>query len=145
MVICPCVCDYDHYHPEEEERLTTTVNTTGESAQGEGRHYDTMTGSTAMVTTMRDRLQERSDNKSPTTSLDYVIRLTDRLQSLRTKISDCFSHFGQKKWCISGPENLPKNSGQPIPKTRNTRPDIKRIFSRHFRELFQKHKKNTHT
>ena len=96
MVICPCVCDYDHYHPEEEERLTTMVNTTGESAQGEGRHYDTMTGLTAMVTTMQDRLQERSSVKRPTTSLDYVIRLTDRLQSLGTKISDCFS---QKQAC----------------------------------------------
>ena len=92
MVICPCVCDYDHYHPEEEERLTTMVTTIGESAQGEGCHYDTMTGSTAMVTTMQDRLQERSSVKRPTTSLDYVIRLTDRLQSLGAKISDCFSH-----------------------------------------------------
>ena len=68
------------------------VTTTGELAQGEGCHYDTMTGSTAMFTTMQDRLQERSSVKRPTTSLDYVIRLTDRLQSVGTKISDCFSH-----------------------------------------------------
>ena len=92
MVICPRVCDYHHHHPEEEERPTTMVTTTGELAQGEGCHYDTMTGSTAMVTTMQDRLQERSSVKRPTTSLDYIIRLTDRLQSLGSKISDCFSH-----------------------------------------------------
>ena len=59
-MVCHRVCDYHHYSPEEEERLTTMVTTTGEMAQGEGRHYDTMTRMTAMVTTMQDRLQERS-------------------------------------------------------------------------------------
>ena len=89
MVVCHRVCDYHHEHLEEEERLTTMVTTTGALAQGEGCHYDTMTGSTAMVTTMQDRLQERLSTKRPTTSLDYVIRLTDRL---RSKIYTFFSH-----------------------------------------------------
>ena len=93
MVVCHRVCDYHHEHLEEEERLTTMDTTTGALAQGEGCHYDTMTGSTAMVTTMQDRLQERLSIKRPTTSLDYVIRLTDRLQSLRSKCVRFFSHF----------------------------------------------------
>ena len=58
MVVCHRVCHYHHNHLEEEERPTTMVTTTGGMAQGEGSHYDTMTGSTAMVTTMQDRLQE---------------------------------------------------------------------------------------
>ena len=90
-MVCHRMCDYHHYHLEEEERQTTMVTTTGEKAQGEGCHYDTMTGSTAMVTTMQDRLQERSSVKRPTTSSDYVIRLTDRLLRLGSKVSDCFS------------------------------------------------------
>ena len=92
MVICHRVCDCHHEHLEEEERLTTVVTTTGILAQGEGCHYDTTTGSTAMVTTMQDRLQERLPTKRPTTSLDYVIRLTDRLRMLRSKIYTFFSH-----------------------------------------------------
>ena len=92
MVICHRMCDYHHYHLKEEERPTTMITVTGELAQGEGCHYDAMTGYlTAMVTTMQDRLQERLPVKRPTTSLDYIIRLTDRLQSLGSKISDCFS------------------------------------------------------
>ena len=86
------MCDYHHYSLEEEERLTTMVTTTGESAQGEGCHYDTMTRTTAMVATMQDRLQERSLDKRTTTSSDYVIRLTDRLQDLRSKCLRFFSH-----------------------------------------------------
>ena len=78
MVVCHRMCDNHHYHSEEEERLTTTVTATGEMAQGERCHYDTMTRTTAMVTTMQDRLEERSSMR-PTTSLDYVIGLTDRL------------------------------------------------------------------
>ena len=83
--------DYHHYSLEEEQRLTTMVTITGEKAQGEGCHYDTMTGSTVMATTMQDRLQERFERKRTTTSSDYVIRLTDRLLRLGAKISDCFS------------------------------------------------------
>ena len=67
----------------------TTV--TGVQAQGEGCHYDTMTRMTAMVTTMQDRLQERLPAMRPTTSLDYVIRQTDRLQELRLKLFRFFS------------------------------------------------------
>ena len=92
-MVCPRVCDNHHYSPEEEERLTTMVTSTGELAQGEGCHYDTMTGSTAMVTIMQDRLQERSSVKRPTMSSDYIIRLTDTLQSLRSKCVRSFSHF----------------------------------------------------
>ena len=91
-MVCHCVCDYYHDSPEEEERRTTMVTTTGEMAQGEGRHYDTTTRMTAMVITMQDRLQERSMDKRTTTSSDYVIRLTDRLLKLGSKISDCVSH-----------------------------------------------------
>ena len=68
------------------------VTTPGALAQGEGCHYDTMTRMTAMVTTMQDRLQERLPVKRTTTSSDYIIRLTDRLQSLRTKCVRFFSH-----------------------------------------------------
>ena len=105
-MVCPRVCDNHHYSPEEEERLTTMVTSTGESAQGEGRHYDTMTGSTAMVTIMQDRLQERSSVKRPTMSSDYIIRLTDRLQSLRSK---CVRFFSQKPQR----ECVPKILGRP--------------------------------
>ena len=84
-MVCHRVCDYHHYSLEEEERLTTMVTTTGEKAQGEGCHYDTMTGSTVMVTTMQDRLQERFERKRTTTSSDYIIRLTDRLLRLGAK------------------------------------------------------------
>ena len=58
-MVCHCVCDYHHDSLEEEERLTTMVTTTGDMAQGEGCHYDTMTRTTAMVTTTQDRLQEK--------------------------------------------------------------------------------------
>ena len=92
-MVCHRMCDYHHYSPEEEERLTTMVTTTGEMAQGEGCHYDTMTRMTAMVTTMQDRLQERSLDKRTTTSSDYVIRLTDRLRMLRSKILGFFSQY----------------------------------------------------
>ena len=92
-MVCHRMCDYHHYSPEEEERLTTMVTTTGEMAQGEGCHYDTMTRMTAMVTTMQDRLQERSLDKRTTTSSDYIIRLTDRLRMLRSKLYGFFSHF----------------------------------------------------
>ena len=51
--VCHCVCDYHHYSPEEEERLTMTT-IIGEKALGEGCHYDTMTRKTAMVTTVQD-------------------------------------------------------------------------------------------
>ena len=77
----------------EEERLTTMVTTTGEMAQGEGCHHDRMTRMTAMVTTMQDRLQERSLDKRTTTSSDHIIRLADRLLRLGSKFSDCFSHL----------------------------------------------------
>ena len=98
-MVCHRVCDYHHYSLEEEERLTTMVTTTGEKAQGEGRHYDTMTGSTAMDTTMQDRLQERFERKRTTTSSDYIIRLTDRLQSLRSK---CVRFFSQTRTSFPG-------------------------------------------
>ena len=94
-MVCHRVCDYHHYSPEEEERLTTMVTATGEKAQGEGCHYDTMTGSTAMITTMQDRLQERFEKRT-TTSSDYIIRLTDRLLRCGTKIITCFSHKTHK-------------------------------------------------
>ena len=68
------------------------TTTTGVQAFGEGCHYDTMTGMTAMVTTIQDRLQERFSTMRPTTSLDYVIRQTDRLQELRLKLFRFFSH-----------------------------------------------------
>ena len=90
-MVCRRVCDYHHEHLEEEERLTTMVTTTGEKAQGEGCHRDTMTGSTAMVTAMQDRLQERFEKRT-TTSSDYIIRLTDRLRMLRSKFYPFFSH-----------------------------------------------------
>ena len=91
-MVCHRMCDNHHYSLEEEERPTTMVTTTGEKAQGEGCHYDTMTRTTAMVTTMQDRLQERSLDKRTTTLSDYVIRLTDRLLRLKAKFLDCFSH-----------------------------------------------------
>ena len=106
MVVCHRMCDYHHEHLEEDERPTTMVTTTGVLAQGEGCHYDTMTGSTAMVTTMQDRLQERLPTKRPTTSLDYVIRLTDRLRMLRSKFYTFFSqiHFS---FCLSDASAIP--------------------------------------
>ena len=78
-MVCRCMCDYRHYSLGKEERLTTM---TGEMmAQREGSHYDTTTRMTAMTTIMQDGLQERSDKKIRT-SLDYVIRLTDKLRLL---------------------------------------------------------------
>ena len=97
-IVCPRVCDNHHYSPEEEERLTTMVTSIGESAQGEGCHYDTTTGSTAMVTTIQDRLQERSSEKRPTTSSDYIIRLTDRLQSLPFLFTEKGPGVQGKRW-----------------------------------------------
>ena len=91
-MVCHCMCDYHHYSLEEEERLTTRVTTTGVQAQGEGCHYDTTTRMTAVVTTMQDRLQERLSVKRTTTSSDYAIRLTDRLQMMRSKLYGFFSH-----------------------------------------------------
>ena len=90
-MVCHRMCDNHYYSPEEEERRTM-VTTTGVQAQGEGCHYDTMTRMTVMTTTMQDRLQERSPAMRPTTSLDYVIRQTDRLWNLRTKLMRFFSH-----------------------------------------------------
>ena len=107
-MVCPRVCDNHHYSPEEEERLTTMITSIGESAQGEGCHYDTMTGSTAMVTTMQDRLQERSSEKRPTTSSDYIIRLTDRLQSLRSKCVRFFSKSRFSKPIFGNSAGSPK-------------------------------------
>ena len=88
MVVCHCMCDY-HHHSEEEERETTMVTTTGDMAQGEGCHYDTMTRMTMMVTTTQDRLQERSVMR-PTTSSDYVIRLTEGLFRMGSKFPIVF-------------------------------------------------------
>ena len=68
------------------------TTTTGIQALGKGCHYDTITRMTAMVTTMQDRLQERFPIMRPTTSLEYVIRQTDRLQELRLKLFRFFSH-----------------------------------------------------
>ena len=90
--VCHCVGDSRHYCPEEEE-IPAMTTTTGVQALGEGCHYDAMTRMTAMVTTMQDRLQERFPTKRPTTSLDYLIRQTDRLQQLRLKLFAFFSYF----------------------------------------------------
>ena len=90
-MVCHRVCDYDHHHQKEEERLTTMVTTTGEKAQGEGCHYDTTTRMTSMITATQDRLQERSEKRT-TTSSDYIIRLTDRLLEFGAKMTSCFSH-----------------------------------------------------
>ena len=79
-MVCPHRCDYNYNYPEEEERQTLTTRDT--TALGEGSHYDSTTRMTAMVTTMQDRLQERSDEREPMTSLDYIIRLTDKLRLL---------------------------------------------------------------
>ena len=84
-MVCHRMCDNHHYGPEEEERLTTMATTIGEKAQGEGCHYDTMTRKTITITATQDRLQERFERKRTTTSSDYIIRLTDRLLSLRSK------------------------------------------------------------
>ena len=92
-MVCHRVCDYHHYHLEEEERPTTMVTTIGEKAQGEGCHYDTMTRKTITITATQDRLQERFERKRTTTSSDYIIRLTDRLLRMGSKISDCFSQI----------------------------------------------------
>ena len=67
------------------------VTSTGDMTLGEGRHYDTMTRTTIMITAMQDRLQERFERKRTTTSSDYIIRLTDRLLRCGTKIISCFS------------------------------------------------------
>ena len=90
-MVCRRMRDNHHYSLEEKERQTM-VTTTGVQAQGEGRHGDTTTRTTAIVATMQDRLHERLSTKRPTTSLDYVIRLTDRLQRLRSKMLRIFSH-----------------------------------------------------
>ena len=87
MVVCHRVCDYSHEHLEEEERQTTMVTTTGDRTLGEGRHYDS---TTTTITATQDRLQERSGKRTMTSS-DYIIRLTDRLLRMGSKISDCFS------------------------------------------------------
>ena len=89
VCVCHRMCYNDHYHVEEEERLTTT---TGEMmAQGEGSHNDTTTRMTAMTTVMKDRIQERSKDKRTTTSLLGVVRLlTDWL---RLMLLAFFSHF----------------------------------------------------
>ena len=92
MVVCHRMCDYHHYHSEEEERLTTMVTSIGVMTLGEGRHYDTMTRTTMMITATQDRLQERFERKRTTTSSDYIIRLTDTLLRCGTKIISCFSH-----------------------------------------------------
>ena len=91
-MVCHRVCDYDHHHQKEEERLTTMVTTIGEKAQGEGCHYDTTTRMTSMITATQDRLQERSEKRT-TTSSDYIIRLTDRLRVFGAKMTSCFSQF----------------------------------------------------
>ena len=88
-MVCHRVCDYHHYHMEEEERQTTMVTTTGDRTLGEGRHYDT---TTTTITATQDRLQERSEKRTMTSS-DYIIRLTDRLLRIGSKISDCFSQI----------------------------------------------------
>ena len=46
-MVCHRMCDYHHYSPEEEERLTTMVTTAGEMAQVEGCHDDATTRMTA--------------------------------------------------------------------------------------------------
>ena len=79
-MVCHRMCDYDHNYPEEEERLTLTTGDT--TAPGEGSHYDATTRMTAIVTTMQDRLQERSEDKRTTALWDYVIRPTDELRLL---------------------------------------------------------------
>ena len=66
--------------------MTTII---GEKALGEGCHYDTTTRMTAMVTTMQDRLQERSSDMRTTTLSDYVIRQIDKL---RLNLLAFFSH-----------------------------------------------------
>ena len=112
------MCDYHHNHLEEEERLTTMVTTTGGMAQGEGCHYDTMTGSTAMVTTTQDRLQERSESKRTTTSLDYIIRQTDRLLRWGSKISGFFSQKHMTPYSRS-------QTPDPRPQTPDPRPQLR--------------------
>ena len=109
-MVCHRVCDYHHYSLEEKERLTTMITTTGEKAQGEGRHYDTMTGSTIMVTTVQDRLQERFERKRTTTSSDYIIRLTDRLLRCGTKIISCFSQL-EARYLLGNPRGFVPLSG----------------------------------
>ena len=79
-MVCRRRCDNDHNYPEEEERLTLTTGDT--TALGEGSHYDAMTRMTAMVITMQDIVQERSEDKRTTTLWDYVIRLTYELRLL---------------------------------------------------------------
>ena len=100
-MVCPCVCDNHHYNQKEEERLVMTTVTGDTMALGEGSHYDTTTRKTAMVTTMQDRLQQRSDRREPTTSLDYIIRQTDWL---RLKLLAFFSQL-----CLS--DLCPRRSG----------------------------------
>ena len=92
-MVCHRMCDYHHEHLEEEERQTTMVTTTGDRTLGEGRHYDS---TTSMITATQDRLQERSGKRTMTSS-DYIIRLTDRLLRMGSKISDCFSQISPQK------------------------------------------------
>ena len=73
------------------------VTTTGDRTLGEGRHYDS---TTSMITATQDRLQERSGKRTMTSS-DYIIRLTDRLLRMGSKISDCFSQFFPLKRAFS--------------------------------------------
>ena len=68
------MCDNDNYHREEEDRQTTM---TGETmAQREGSHYDTTTRMTVVTTVMKDRLQERSDDKKRTMTSSLLVMMT---------------------------------------------------------------------
>ena len=78
VCLCHRMCDSHQYYKEEEDRLTTTGDTTG---QREGTTTTTMTRMTAMTTIMQDRLQARSDEKIRT-SLDIIRLLTDGLRSI---------------------------------------------------------------
>ena len=79
-MVCHRMCDNHYYCLEEEERLTTMRG--DRQAQGDLCHYDTTTRKTAMITIMQDLLQERSNKKRTMTSLEYIIRLTDKLRLL---------------------------------------------------------------
>ena len=71
VCVCHRVCDSDHYHVEEEERLTTTRRDDGSRRREPQRHYDKDDG---YDIAMKDRLQERSNNKRQRhcqTSSDY--------------------------------------------------------------------------
>ena len=69
---CHCVLENDHYHMEDEERLTTTGDRTG---QREGTTTTTRIEKTAMTTIMQDRLQETyRQRERTTTSFERFIR-----------------------------------------------------------------------